>query len=118
MRARAKREREKCEKEAKKQRKARAAQHKKSSKDRNYKRQQMIEEFDQLSAKEQLKQIARDDVYAVNFYPTRYADTATTEIIMSLELEEIQALAMKLKSKQKGPWGSFKNRLLRVKDAL
>ena len=111
----AKKKRKTSEEDARNQRIIRASQRERSANDRYSSiRQQLIQEFSQLSIQEQLGRIATDEVYSVNFYPTRSAKAATSSILESLDYDLLLSLRMKMKGKHKGPWGSFKKRLMRV----
>jgi hypothetical protein len=77
-------------------------------------RKNLIETLNSMSVQNQLLLISKDDKHAVNFYPTRSADSATISIIKLLPKEVQHALAIKMKGKHRGPWGAFKKRLLSV----
>ena len=96
------------------ERHVRNAQRKRSTKDRDSgMRQNFITELNQLTLQEQLHQLATDETYSVEFYPTRIAGAATEEVINSLDEDTLMALRKKLKGKKRGPWSNFKQRLLR-----
>ena len=101
------------EKSAEEQRKIRAEQRQRSAQDRNSAiREKLIEEIKGLSVEDQLRKIADDSTYSVNFFPTFCAGRATTEILESLDKELRLKLLEKMKGKFKGPWAKFKMRLL------
>jgi len=107
------RERVCIEKRAEDERMIRAAQRKRSHQDRNTeKRRKLKEEIEALPIEEQLRRIAEDTTYAVNFYPTACAGKATYEIIDDLDQEIKLKLVERMKGKFKGPWSKFKARLL------
>ena len=74
-------------------------------------RTDLIARINTLAINEQLEQIADDDTYCPNFYPTCCADAASTTVISQLPEDVRMRLAVKLKGKHRGPWGAFKKRL-------
>ena len=76
------------------------------------------EEFIKLLSKkditEQLIQLAGDEKYSVEFYPTQLANQAKPEFLKTLDEKLLIALLQKLKGKHKGPWGKFKRNLLDI----
>jgi len=79
-------------------------------------RTELINKLNLMPVHDQIVMIAKDDIHAPNFYPTRCADSASMEIIESLSNEVKQILVLKLKGRHRGPWGVFKKRLLSVYD--
>jgi hypothetical protein len=75
-------------------------------------RRDAIAALDDLPLVEQLQRIAEDPQYPPHFFPTRIADAAREDCIAALSLEAREALARNLKGRRRGPWGSFKQRLL------
>jgi len=75
-------------------------------------RTELIEKLNNMPIREQLLSIAADDNYTPNFYPTKCADSATLEIILSLPLDVREILATNLIGRQRGPWASFKKKLM------
>lgn len=103
------------EKEAENQRQARKAKRAYSEQCRNSSiRTALIQKLNKMSVLDQLALISRDELYGPNFYPTRCADSADISVIESLSIEARHALVLKLKGRQRGPWGAFKKRLLSV----
>ena len=101
------------EKRAKAERKLRMQQRSRSTQDRNTeKRIKFLADLKALTIQEQLRQLAGDTVYSVEFYPTCCADETTSEIIASLDTETKLALLEKLKGKRRGPWSKLKKLLL------
>ncbi len=81
--------------------------------DRNSsKREAFIHELGQKNIRDQSEQLANDEYYSVGYYPTRCARLATSDLLESLPCATRLALARKLKGRKRGPWGSFKQRLL------
>ncbi len=72
----------------------------------------LIKRLQGMSVKDQLLLISNDEVYAPTFYPTKCADSATTDIIRTLSNDAKYRLVIKLKGKHRGPWGAFKKRLI------
>jgi hypothetical protein len=98
---------------AKLERKTRAVQRSTSHALRNTEeRRKILAELQTLPLENRLKVIADDERFAVNFYPTSWAESATSEFLSSLDRDLQIALAKKLKGKHRGPWGAFKKRLL------
>lgn len=81
---------------------------------RSAKRAEMLDRFNGMSIREQLIEIAKDRKYPPRFYPTKCADSVDDEILIKLPRDVLDALVIKLKGKQRGPWGKFKKRLLAV----
>ena len=72
--------------------------------------------LDSLPITEQLKQLAIDDTYPVEFYPTHLAYGATDDILSHIDHHFRFGLLLKLKGNLMGPWAIFKRRLLRTFD--
>ena len=85
---------------------------------RNTFRTNLIQELAGLTIIEQLHRVADDKDHVVQFYPTRIARRATTEVIKQLDRDTCEKLIQKMKGKHKGPWSSFKGRLSRCLDDL
>ncbi len=86
-----------------------------SARERNSEeRRKLVKVIEGLPVRDQLIMIARDECHRPNFYPTRCADAATTEVILSLPEETRLALANRMVGKYRGPWGAFKKRLMAV----
>lgn len=81
---------------------------------RSYARDELIAELDELSVSEQLRRIAEDQYYPPQFFPTRVPHSTSDAVIASLDYATRLELARRLKGKRRGPWGSFKKRLLRT----
>jgi len=112
-RARGYMEQIRSEREAEEQRKIRGEQRQRSARDRNTDvRKKLVEEIKGLPVKEQLRQIAEDSRYSVNFYPTFCAGRATDAILRNLDKGIRLKLLKKMKGKFRGPWNKFKMRLL------
>ena len=77
-------------------------------------RKKLIEILNRMSLRDQLILISKDDKHLPNFYPTKCATSADITVIESLPKEVRYALAHKMKGKYRGPWGTFKKRLLSV----
>ena len=77
-------------------------------------RAELVSQINDMPVHDQLATIAEDDVHAPNFYPTKCASSASVEIIESLPSNIKEKLVLKLKGRQRGPWGGFKKRLLSV----
>jgi hypothetical protein len=75
-------------------------------------RKQFIAELNILTIEAQLRRLATDEAHSVEFYPTRIADAANSEVINSLDEGTRILLWKKLKGKKRGPWKNFKKRLL------
>ncbi len=106
-------EKEESERQAALQRDYRKSQRFRSVQDRNSeKRSLFVAALNVQPIATQLSQLAYDDTYAAEFYPTRCAHYATQDIIDSLDVRIRLKLLEKLKGKHKGPWGKFKRRLL------
>ena len=103
------------EKFAKERKAKRLIQHNYSLYLRNTKiRENFIKELSKKDFEEQLIQLAHDQKFSVEFYPTKLASKATDGFLSALD-EEVQiALLEKLKGKHKGPWSKFKRRLLEI----
>ena len=69
-------------------------------------------DLNQMTIKDQLRHLAADQAYSVEFYPTCIANAATEEVVNSLDEDTRLALWKKLKGKKRGPWSKFKRRLL------
>ncbi len=81
---------------------------------RSPKRQEIVANLQQKPLKERLEEIVLDETHTVNFYPTSWAHEADDSFISTLDDNLKHSLAKRLKGKQRGPWASFKKRLLRV----
>jgi len=79
-------------------------------------RAELIECLNAMTPTEQLLHLAQDAEHGPKYYPTRVAGAARQEVIDGLDKSVRLQLAEKLKGKQRGPWGSFKKRLLRTLD--
>jgi hypothetical protein len=100
---------------AQKERALRVLQRRNSHIDRrNPKRQEIIGNLQQKPLKERLEEIVLDETHAVNFYPTNWAHEADDSFISALDDNLKHCLAKRLKGKHRGPWASFKKRLLRI----
>jgi hypothetical protein len=66
----------------------------------------------ELSLDDQLKQLAYDQKYSVEFYPTRLADSVDATTTSLLDGETRIALLAKLKGRHRGPWRRVKRLLL------
>lgn len=98
---------------AKVERQVRKAQRERSARDRNNDiRESFITALNRLTTEEQLRRLAADETYSVEFYPTCIAEAATESVIKSLDEDTRIALWKKLKGKKRGPWRNFKGRLL------
>ena len=75
-------------------------------------RKDAIAALDDLPLIEQLQRIAEDPQYPPHFFPTRIADAAREDTLAALSLEVREALARNMKGRRRGPWGSFKRRLM------
>lgn len=64
-----------------------------------------------LPMEEQLRQLATDSYYPVEFYPTCIAGGASTEILQGLDERTRAQLSEKLEGCRRGPWASFRRRL-------
>jgi len=64
-----------------------------------------------LPIPEQLAQLARDQEFPPQWYPTKLASAATPDVLAQLDEDIRLALLEKLKGRHRGPWGSFKTRL-------
>ena len=90
-------------------------QRNKSAKHRNSEiRKDFIKRLLQKDLTEQLKQLANDQKYSVEFYPTRIANQAKLDFLKTLDEKLQNALLEKLKGKHKGPWGKLKRNLLDI----
>lgn len=77
-------------------------------------RDTFIESLSKKSLIEQLIQLAYDEKYSVEFYPTQIANRAKYNFLETLD-EELRILLLeKLKGKHKGPWGKLKRNLLEI----
>ena len=85
---------------------------------RNTFRTNLIQELAGLTIIEQLHRVADDKDHVVQFYPTRIASRATTDVIKQLDQDTCEKLIQKMKGRHKGPWSSFKGRLSRCLDDL
>ncbi len=95
------------------ERQARKAQRERSARERNSDiRESFISALNRLTIEEQLLRLASDEAYSVEFYPTCIAESATEAVIKSLNDETRITLWKKLKGKKRGPWRTFKRRLL------
>ena len=95
------------------ERSVRERQRHKASVDRNtVVRTRFLEDLRRRTTVEQLLLLANDDVYSAEFYPTCLADAATNDVISTLDEQMKIRLLTKLKGKKRGPWRSFKRRLL------
>jgi len=65
-----------------------------------------------LSIAEQLEQLANDQMYPCEFYPTRLAGAATVSVIHALPVATQLMLAQKMLDQRRGPWAGCKRRLL------
>ena len=81
-------------------------------------RTNLIQELSGLTIIEQLHRVADDKDHVVQFYPTRIARRATTDVIKQLDQATCEKLIQKMKGRHKGPWSSFKGRLSRCLDDL
>ena len=98
---------------AKEHRIKRSIQRKKSANARNSDfRKEFIEQLSKKSLKDQLINLANDQEYSVEFYPTRMANYSKTNFLKNLDEKLVNALLEKLKGKHKGPWGRLKRNLL------
>mgnify|MGYP005850541575 CR=1 FL=1 len=77
-------------------------------------RRQIIESLETLTLTEKLVKISCHPNFPPQFFPTSIADAATQEVIDSLPREVQVELARRLKGKRKGPWVSFRKRLIRL----
>jgi hypothetical protein len=103
------------EKDAEGERQLRKARRLASHRDRNSPvRPEIISKLSNMNIHDQLAMIAEDDTYAPNFFPGKCASSARIEEIESLSANIKEKLVLKLKGKQRGPWGGFKKRLLLV----
>ena len=81
---------------------------------RNAFRTNLIQELAGLTTIEQLHRVADDKDHVVQFYPTRIASRATTEVIKQLDKATRDKLIGRMRSRHKGPWMKFKYRLASV----
>ena len=123
MRARATRARQRLDDEEARKRTAeveaaiRQEQRQRSSRDRHTeKRKEFIKELESLSLLEQIRRLAADEVYSVEFYPTWIANRATVEELNGLDPTVISILRKKLAGDRRGPWRKFKDLLWKVRD--
>jgi hypothetical protein len=75
-------------------------------------RAEIIKSMNELPLVEKLERIARDSTYPPQFFPTSIADSAQQSDLDALPEGIRLELARRLKGKRKGPWGSFRRRLL------
>ena len=78
---------------------------------RTVERKRFLEELGKLSIEEQLQQLSRDYEFPVEWYPSRLAYAATSDVLNGLSMNLRLALFAKLKGRHLGPWGVFKRRL-------
>jgi len=97
------------EREKRKQQQKLSAELRKTNERKNF-----VDMLKNHSVTEQIKILAMDDKYSIGFYPTSVATKSTDEILKHLNQEIILKLLVKLKGKHKGPWGSFKRRLIEI----
>ena len=103
------------EKLAAKFKEVRASQREYSSNHRNTEvRENFINHLSRKNLTEQLIQLAGDQEFSVEFYPTKIANQAKPEFLNNLDDKLRIALLKKLKGKHKGPWGKFKRNLLEI----
>ena len=108
-------ERKRTEIEAEKQRQKRESRRIAGNHHRNSPiRTELINKLNDMPAHDRMVMIAKDDIYAPNFYPTKCAASASMGVIESLSNEVKQILVLKFKGRHRGPWGAFKKRLLSV----
>ena len=81
---------------------------------RNTFRTNLIQELSGLTIIEQLHRVADDKDHVVQFYPTRIARRATTEVIKQLDKTTRDKLIGRMRGRHKGPWMKFKFRLAGV----
>jgi len=81
---------------------------------RNTFRTNLIQELAGLTIIEQLHRVADDKDHVVQFYPTRIASRATTEVIKQLDKATRDKLIGRMRGRHKGPWMKFKYRLASV----
>jgi hypothetical protein len=94
------------ERKVRKQQKSRSAEARKT-----LGRALFLAKLSKLPLAEQLKQLAYDQNYSVEFYPTRLADSVDEATIHSLDKETRIALLAKLKGRRRGPWRRVKKLL-------
>lgn len=75
-------------------------------------RARIIESMKSLSLTEKLEKIAGDPTFPPQFFPTSIASAATQPVVDALPHEVRLELARRLKGKRRGPWRSFRRRLL------
>lgn len=75
-------------------------------------RARIIESMMDLSLSEKLETIARDPTYPPQFFPGSIAKAATQPVVDALSHDVRLELARRLKGKRRGPWGSFRRRVL------
>ena len=71
----------------------------------------LIRKLNEMSVRDQLILISKDELHSLTFYPTRCAGLADNAVIDSLSKEVKKALKDKLYGRQRGPWLGFKRRL-------
>ena len=71
----------------------------------------LIQKLNNMSIRDQLILISKDELNSLTFYPTRCAGLADNAVIDSLSEEIKDALKEKLYGRQRGPWLGFKKRL-------
>lgn len=101
------------ERRARDERQTRQQQKSRSAQDRKRpERALFLEKLRELSLTDQLRQLADDPTYSVEFYPTRLPDSVDEATISSLDVETRIALLAKLKGRHRGPWRRVKKMLL------
>lgn len=74
---------------------------------RSEERTRLLAKLNAMTVYEQLIYLSEQNLYTPNFFPTRLAGISTTEVLRSLPIENMYAILVQLKGKQKGPWESL-----------
>lgn len=74
-------------------------------------REEFLRKLEALPMEQQLRQLAIDSVYSVEFYPTCVAGRATIEDLQALNRNTRAQLLEKLVGRRRGPWAAFRRRL-------
>jgi hypothetical protein len=75
-------------------------------------REKFLRSLGELSLLEQLKQLAKDQEFSLEYYPTRLAYEARTKILEELDTDLVTALVWRAKGRRRGPWQKFRRAVI------
>lgn len=81
-------------------------------------RKEFLDKLKVLSIKDQLKQLAYDEIYPPQAYPDSLAEQASLEVLKILDQELLVSLRKKCNRKLKRQWGLFKKRVIEINQVI